>query len=136
MPLVKQLPLGMILLSLLMFWVFPSDIQAESMRQWSINMQDEADAYARWLDHPPKNRNLHDDALVVRKFIYTCTMLKAYSSNDWCGSSSLTMRWLGYARKHGFDSEMRGYKQTTAGDFRFPNKILKEISKSLRKKKR
>ncbi|GEM_PF-3712669 len=136
MPFVKQLPLGMTLLSLLIFWVFPSDIQAESMNEWTINMQDEADGYARWLDHPPKNRYHYEEALVMRKFIYTCTMLKAYSSNDWCGSSSLTMRWLGYAGKHGFDPEIRGYKQTTVGNFRFPKKILKEISKSLSKKKR
>ena len=133
MSLVKQLPFVMILLSLLMAMILPYGAQAESMNEWIINMQDKADNYARWLDKPPKRRSVYNDALIMRKFIYTCTMLKAYSSHDWCAASSLTMRWLGYARSHGFDLAMRGYKQTTPGHFRFPQKILDEISRSSNK---
>jgi len=114
--------------------LLPPEAQGESMNEWTINMQDKADNYARWLDKPPKRRNMYNDALIMRKFIYTCTMLKAYSSNDWCSSSSLTMRWLGYARRHGFDLEIRGYKQTASGHFHFPQKILREISRSANKK--
>jgi len=109
---------------------------SESMNEWVITMQDKADNYARWLDRPPKNRNIYGDALMMRKFIYTCTMLKAYSGNDWCSSSSLTTRWLGYANSHGFDAEIKGYNDTTAGHFRFPNKILKEITKAIRNEAR
>jgi len=113
--------------------LLPSSIQAETMNEWTINMQDKADNYARWLDHPPKRRNAYGDALIMRKFIYTCTMLKAYSINDWCDSSSLTKKWVGYARQHGFDIEVRGYKQTTFKNFRFPEKILEEIKRSIKK---
>ncbi|MDQ6967472.1 MAG: hypothetical protein Q9M14_02160 [Mariprofundaceae bacterium] len=133
---IGQAQLRVILMSLTMIMVFPSGLWAETMNQWTINMQDKADNYARWLDNPPKRRAVHNDALMMRKFIYTCTMLKAYSSNDWCSSSSLTKRWLGYANKNGFDLEMRGYEQTTAGNFLFPQKILDEINKAASKKKR
>jgi len=105
------------------------------MNDWTINMQDKADNYARWLDKPPKRRNVYGDALVMRKFIYTCTMLKAYSGNDWCISSTLTKKWLGYANQHGFELEIRAYKQTTSGHFRFPKKILEEINRSFKKGK-
>lgn len=128
MSFIKKSQFIVVLMSLAM--AFPAEAKSESMNQWTVNMQDEADNYARWLDHPPATRNRRGDALIMREFIYTCTMLKAYSSNDWCSSSSLTKRWLGYANGHGFDVEMRGYKQTTAGKFRFPKKILQEIYKS------
>lgn len=121
---------------LLMGIALPSKTWAESMNEWTINMQDKADNYARWLNRPPKKRNVYNDALIMRKFIYTCTMLKAYSSNDWCGSSSLTQRWIGYANQHGFEAEVSGYKKTTFNHFRFPEKILEEIKKSGRKNKR
>ena len=113
--------------------VLPLNIQAETMNEWTINMQDKADNYARWLDHPPKRRSIYKDALMMRKFIYTCTMLKAYSVNDWCSSSSLTNKWLAYAAQHGFDSEVNGYRKTTAGHFRFPEKVLQQIKRDLKK---
>jgi len=116
--------------------VLPLNIQAETMSEWTINMQDKADNYARWLDHPPKRRNVYGDALVMRKFIYTCTMLKAYSVNDWCSSSLLTSKWLGYAAQHGFDLEIKGYRKTTAGHFQFPEKVLQQIKRDLKKEKR
>jgi len=118
-----------------MMAISPS-LKADAMNDWTINMQDKADNYARWLDHPPKRRNVYNDALMMRKFIYTCTMLKAYSGNDWCGSSRLTQKWLGYANLHGFEEEIRAYKQTTSGHFRFPKKILEEINQSLKKAKK
>lgn len=129
MPFIKKSQFIVIVMSLVVLIILPPEAQSESMSQWTINMQDEADNYARWLDHPPKTRNRRGDALVMRKFIYTCTMLKAYSLNDWCSSSSLTKRWLGYASSHGFNIEIRGYKQTTAGNFRFPKNTLREIYK-------
>ncbi len=129
-PLASQSQLKIIFLALIMMMPLSSGTWAESMNEWTINMQDEADNYARWLDHPPKNRNIYGDALVMRKFIYTCTMLKAYSGNDWCSASPLTRRWLGYANQHGFDLEVNGYKQTTPGHFRFPKKILEEIKRA------
>ena len=122
-----------LLITLVMMMALPPSIRAGAMDDWTIHMQDKADNYARWLDHPPKRRNVYGDALIMRKFIYTCTMLKAYSGNDWCRLSSLTKKWLGYANQHGFDLEIRGYKQTTAGHFRFPKKVLEEINSSLKK---
>ncbi len=133
MPFIQKSQLIVISMSLVMIMILPSELQAETMNEWTINMQDKADNYARWLDHPPKRRNAYGDALIMRKFIYTCTMLKAYSINDWCDSSSLTKKWVGYARQHGFDIEVRGYKQTTFKNFRFPEKILEEIKRSIKK---
>jgi hypothetical protein len=127
--------LRLILMALLIIMASPTNTSAETINEWTINMQDKADNYARWLDHPPKRRNAYGDALIMRKFIYTCTMLKAYSINDWCDSSSLTKRWIGYARQHGFDVEVRGYKQTTFGNFRFPENILQEIRRANEKKR-
>lgn len=127
--------LRVIVMALLVIMVSPPNTLAETINEWTINMQDKADNYARWLDHPPKRRSAYGDALIMRKFIYTCTMLKAYSINDWCDSSSLTKKWIGYARQHGFDVEVRGYKQTTFGNFRFPEKILQEIKRANEKKR-
>ena len=124
-----------ILMLLFISMASPINTWAETINEWTINMQDKADNYARWLDHPPKRRSAYGDALIMRKFIYTCTMLKAYSVNDWCGSSSLTKKWLGYARQHGFDVEVRGYKQTTFGNFHFPEKILQEIRRANEKQR-
>jgi hypothetical protein len=127
--------LRVILMALFIIMASPTNTWAETINEWTINMQDNADNYARWLDHPPKRRSAYGDALIMRKFIYTCTMLKAYSINDWCDSSSLTKKWIGYARLHGFDVEVRGYKQTTFGNFRFPEKILQEIRRANEKKR-
>jgi len=124
-----------LLIALVMMMALSPSIRADAMNDWTINMQDKADNYARWLDHPPKRRNVYGDALIMRKFIYTCTMLKAYSGNDWCSSSLLTKRWLGYANQHGFELEIRGYKQTTPSHFRFPKRILEEINRSFNKEK-